>query len=220
MRPCPPYAAGAIGHRSWPGYGAGRAAERALIETSGITHPRRHSHDENRGNSQKGPAGWRELGQDPHLREVDVSETRMADQMGRAPLDLVVVEFPGDVPGDQLAPALRQLAEHDTIRIIDIAFVRKERDGSITTFEIGERAGEVPYEALDEVVQAVDGLISESDLGEIGDGLSPGTTAGVLLWENTWASDLRRIVSDAGGHVTYAERIPGAVVHAVQAVTA
>ncbi|GAA4448380.1 DUF6325 family protein [Phytohabitans houttuyneae] len=135
----------------------------------------------------------------------------------RAPLDLVVVQFPGDVPGDRLAPELRRLAEFGTIRIIDIAFVRKEDDGTVITFEIGERAGEDTYEALDQVVQAVDGLIGESDLMEIGEELEPGTTAGVLLWENTWASEVRRIVAEAGGQVAYAERIPGAVVRAVEA---
>jgi len=137
--------------------------------------------------------------------------------MSRGPLDLVVVEFPGDLPGGQLAPKIARLVEQGTIRMIDVAFVRKDADGSVETFELTEREGNAEYEAFDSIVQAVDGLIADDDLLAIAEELTPGTTAGVLLWENLWAADLRQSVLDAGGRVVLAERIPAPVVEAVEA---
>ena len=137
--------------------------------------------------------------------------------MSRGPLDLVVVEFPGDLPGT-LAPKVARLVDQGAIRIIDVAFVRKDADGSVSTFELTERAGDSAYEAFDSIVQAVDGLIGEEDLAAIGAELGPGATAGVLLWENLWAAELRNDVQASGGRIALAERIPADVVEALETV--
>ncbi|MEV6964694.1 DUF6325 family protein [Hamadaea sp. NPDC051192] len=137
--------------------------------------------------------------------------------MSRGPLDLVVVEFPDDLPGT-LAPKIARLVDQGAIRIIDVAFVRKDAEGNVGSFELTEREGEAAYEAFDSTIQAVDGLIGEDDLAAIGAELSPGSTAGVLLWENLWAAELRSEVQAAGGRIALAERIPADVVEALETV--
>lgn len=132
--------------------------------------------------------------------------------MSRGPLDLVVVQFPGDVPGARLAKDIARLVEQDTIRVIDLAFVRKDADGTVSTFEISAQEGHPDFEALDAVVQAVDGLIAEDDLAAVAAEMPAGCTAVALLWENVWAAQLRRTVTDAGGEIVFTERIPAAVV--------
>lgn len=140
--------------------------------------------------------------------------------MSRGPMELVVAEFPGGVPGEALAPELRRLVDQDVIRIVDITFVRRHVDGTVSLLELSDHQGDPAYEALDTVVQAVDGLIAEQDLTEIADELGPDTTAIVLLFEHTWAGTLRGILSSAGGEVVFTERIPAPVVEAVEAAAA
>jgi hypothetical protein len=130
-------------------------------------------------------------------------------------MELTVVEFTGAVPGARLAPELRRLVDADVIRIVDVAFVSRAPDGTVEPFELADREGDPDYEPLDEVLAALDGLISDEDLDDIAEDVSAGATAMVLLFEHTWAGRLREIVGEAGGDVTYTERISTAVVDAL-----
>src|SRR5262245_22959937 len=111
-------------------------------------------------------------------------------RMGRGPMELAVVEFTGDVPGIRLAPELKRLVEADIIRIVDLAFVTKNADGSIDTFELADREGDPDFEALDQILYAVDGLISDDDLDDIAEDVSEGATAMIVLFEHAWAGRL------------------------------
>jgi hypothetical protein len=132
-------------------------------------------------------------------------------------MELVVAEFPGHVPGRTLAPELHRLVEQRVIRIVDIAFVRKGTDGAVTMLELGDYEGDPEFEALDTVVETVEGLIAEQDLTEIAREVGTGTTAVVLLFEHIWATTLRAILTGTGGEVVFTERIPAPVVEAVEA---
>ena len=75
--------------------------------------------------------------------------------------------FPEPIPGAQLAPELRRLIDADVIRIIDLVFMEKDDNGDVVIFELRDREGEDAYEAFDELVYAVEGLIADEDLDEI-----------------------------------------------------
>jgi uncharacterized membrane protein len=135
-------------------------------------------------------------------------------------MELTIVEFPGDVPGDQLAPELRRLVDADVIRIVDLVFLEKDASGEVTAFELRDREGDDAYEAFDDLVYAVEGLIAMEDMDEIGADISPGDVAAVLLVEHVWAAKLSEITRNAGGEVVWTERIPAAVVEAIAAVPA
>lgn len=137
--------------------------------------------------------------------------------MGRGPLEMAVVEFMGDVPGSRLAPELKRLVEADVIRIVDLAFVMKNADGTVSTFELSDREGDPEFEALDEILYAVDGLIPEDDLDDIAEDISEGAIAMIVLFEHAWANRLREIMSDSGGDLVFTERISAAIVDAVSA---
>ena len=132
-------------------------------------------------------------------------------------MELTVVEFPGPVPGEQLAPELRRLVEADVIRIVDLVFLEKDANGDVVVYELRDREGEDDYEAFDELVYAVEGLIADEDLDEIAADVEAGNTAAVLLVEHVWAAKLAEITRAAGGEVIWTERIPAAVVEAVGA---
>jgi len=137
--------------------------------------------------------------------------------VSRAPMELVVVEFSGAIPGAQLAPELRRLIDADVIRIVDLVFMEKDDNGDVVIFELRDREGEDAYEAFDELVYAVEGLIADEDLDEIAADVQAGRTAAILLVEHVWAAKLAEITRGAGGEVVWSERIPAAVAEAVAA---
>jgi hypothetical protein len=137
------------------------------------------------------------------------------DQLGH--VDVAVVLFDGVDVGDEVAQALSELHSSGTVRIIDLAEVSKGADGTVTVIEPSE--GETGT-ALDSVGDDPLDLLSESDLVEIGEGLEPGQTALVVVWDNAWAVKLASAVRSSGGEIVAFERIPREIVQiAVEALS-
>ena len=65
----------------------------------------------------------------------------MGSEIG--PVDYMIVAFPGNKFRGEIAPALAELVEAGTIRIIDIAFVGKSPDGDVVAMEVTELDPEV-----------------------------------------------------------------------------
>jgi hypothetical protein len=59
------------------------------------------------------------------------------DELG--PVDYVVLEWAGQKPdASEVQPLLLDLVDRGIIRILDIAFVAKDQDGSVTGLELGD----------------------------------------------------------------------------------
>lgn len=129
------------------------------------------------------------------------------------PIDYLVVEFPdGRATGEGL-PLLVDLVDRGVIRILDLVFVRKDRDGSVTVLQPSELGGEGgPDLAVFE--GASSGLLGDDDLAEAGSALEPGTSAGVVVYENLWAAPLATALRRSGARLVAGGRVP------VQAVLA
>ena len=138
--------------------------------------------------------------------------------MSRGPVEFVVMEFPDGVPGAQLGPELRSLVDKGVVKLIDMLFLSKAADGTLASFEVSDREGDPHYEALDQVAQSIDGMISGQDVEAVGDMIEPGTTAAIFLFEHVWVHQVQDIVAAAGGEVLVSERISAPVVEAVEAV--
>jgi hypothetical protein len=142
------------------------------------------------------------------VEEMAVGEL---DQMG--PIDTVVIAFPGRQPKGEAAPLLLDLVDRGIIRILDLMFMRKNDDGSVTGLEISnldsEGAGELVVFA-----GAASGMLTDEDRQEAAKVLEPGSSAAVIVYENRWAAPFARAMRKAGGQLVAFERIP------VQAVLA
>ena len=128
------------------------------------------------------------------------------DEMG--PIDYLVIEFPADrQPDGSALPMLRDLVDRDIIRVLDLAFVRKETDGSLTGMDIADvgLAGELDVTLF---AEAATGLLDEGDMREAGGALQPGHSAAVLLYENTWAAPLAVALRRSGAELVASGRIP------------
>jgi len=132
------------------------------------------------------------------------------NEMG--PIDYILVEWPGRQPNGEVAPHLVDLVDRGLIRILDLAFIAKAEDGSIAGIEIADVGSEVTELAIFQ--GASSGLLSDEDIVEAGGALEPGTSAALLVFENTWAAPFASAVRRSGGQLVASGRIP------VQAVLA
>jgi hypothetical protein len=129
------------------------------------------------------------------------------------PIDYVVLEWQGELPsGGEVQPLLVDLVDRGIIRILDIAFVAKDKDGSVSGIEIGDLKQAAA--AFAEFEGASSGLLGFEDLQEAAAALEPGTSAAVLVWENRWAAPVAAALRRSGGQLVASGRIP------VQAVLA
>ena len=130
--------------------------------------------------------------------------TEELEEMG--PIDYVLIEWPGRQPKGEAAPALVDLVERGIIRILDLAFIAKAEDGSVAGMEITELGQEV--EELKVFEGASAGLLTDEDVAEAAEALEPGTSAALLVFENSWAGPFASAIRRSGGQLVANGRIP------------
>ena len=127
------------------------------------------------------------------------------DELG--PVDWIVVEFPGSRFRGEIAPILDQLVVDGTIRVLDLVVIRKDDDGALDFFEIGDLDdGELGELRSYETALAM--LLSADDVDAVAAAVEPGSTAALLVWENRWAAPFGSAVRRAGGQLVASGRIP------------
>ncbi len=133
------------------------------------------------------------------------------------PVDYAIIGFPGNRFRGEIAPAIGDLVDAGTIRIIDIAFVGKDENGNAVAMELLELDPDVQA-ALERLGVEVSGLFTEDDLMGVAEGLEPNSSAALLIWENVWARKVAQAMRDAGGELLAFERIPHDVVQEARAL--
>jgi len=119
----------------------------------------------------------------------------------------MVVAFPGNQFKGEIAPALEELVQSGTIRIIDLAFVIKAEDGSMAGLEL-EDAGSDVFQAFENLTAERGGFVSEEDLQAVAGALEPNSAAAILVWEDVWATRLTDALANAGGQLVDIQRVP------------
>jgi hypothetical protein len=122
------------------------------------------------------------------------------------PIDYLLVEWPGRQPNGEVAPELVALVDRGLIRILDLTFIAKDEQGDVTVLELADLGGEVTELAVFE--GASSGLLGDDDVAQAGDVLEPGTSAALLIFENTWAAPFVGAVRRSGGELVASGRIP------------
>jgi len=127
------------------------------------------------------------------------------DQLG--PVDYVVVEFPAGASNftGEMAKELLALVDSGTIRVIDILILTKNEDGSVDAGELSDVADLGPLQAVEAELAE---LLTADDVVHLAAAMEPGSTAGVLIWENLWAAPFASAARRSGGQLIANGRIP------------
>ena len=127
------------------------------------------------------------------------------DELG--PVDYVVVEFPAGASNfsGEMAAELLALVDSGTIRVIDALILTKDTDGNVEATELSE-AGELGE--LQAIEAQLAELLAADDVDNLAAAMEPGSTAGVLIWENLWAAPFASAARRAGGQLIADGRIP------------
>jgi uncharacterized membrane protein len=131
------------------------------------------------------------------------------------PVEYMIVAFPGNKFRGEIAPALADLVEANTIRIIDLAFVGKDADGNVVAFELSDLDDDV-QEKINSLDPERGGLLNDDDLMAAAEELEPNSSAALLVWEDLWAARVAQAIRDADGIVLDIERIPHEIVQAAR----
>jgi hypothetical protein len=127
------------------------------------------------------------------------------DSMG--PIDYLVLEFPGNRMTGEGIPLLLDLVERGIIRILDLVFIRKDLDGTVMALAIEDMdvSGAREFAVFE---GASSGLIGQEELAEAAAAIEPGSSAGVMIYENSWAGPLAAAWRRGGAQVVATGRIP------------
>ncbi|MFP5417342.1 MAG: DUF6325 family protein [Actinomycetes bacterium] len=118
--------------------------------------------------------------------------------MSLGPVEYALFAFEGNRFTGDIVPALTELVDAGTVRIIDLAFILKESDGSVLTLELDDLPADAA-EAFSSLEHEVDDLLNADDLLIEAEALPPGTSAALVVWENLWAKRLADAVRASGG---------------------
>jgi hypothetical protein len=131
--------------------------------------------------------------------------TNDVEEMG--PIDYVVIEFPGNKFTGEAFPALIELVDRGLIRILDMLFIRKELDGATAAVSIQDLGQDADFDV--QVFEgASSGLLGDDDIAEAAEAIEPGSSAGLLVYENVWAAPFAVAVRRSGGQLVASGRIP------------
>ncbi len=122
------------------------------------------------------------------------------------PIDYLLVEWTDLQPNGEVAPYLIDLVDRGLIRILDLRFLTKAEDGSVAAVEIADIGGQIAEYAIFE--GASSGLVDDDDLQAAAAVLQPGTSAALLIYENSWAAPLAGAILRSGGDLVASGRIP------------
>ena len=131
--------------------------------------------------------------------------------MAIGPVEYIILGFPGNHFKGEIVPALSKLIESGTVRIIDLVFVMKDEEGNVLTFEFDELEELAPYATLQ---GEAGGLLDEEDIAYAAAGLDRNSAAALIVWEDTWATELSEAIRNADGVVLEGARIPRELVEA------
>jgi Family of unknown function (DUF6325) len=132
---------------------------------------------------------------------------RNTDLDSLGPVDYIVVEFPAGASNftGEMAKELLALVDAGTIRVIDVLILVKDEDGNIEAMELSDIENLGPLQVLETELAE---LLAAEDVAHLAAAMDPGSTAGVLIWENLWAAPFASAARRSGGQLIATGRIP------------
>jgi uncharacterized membrane protein len=131
-------------------------------------------------------------------------------------VELAVIEFPGSKFNGEIVPELVRLVKGEIVAILDIILVTKGDDGTVSSLEVLD-VDEDTSKLFEDLDGDVSGLLSDEDIDQAGAALDAGSSALVIVWENTWARHLIEAIRGSGGRLVAHDRLDAETVQAALA---
>ena len=132
------------------------------------------------------------------------------------PVEYIAIAFPGNKFSGEIVPAIKELQDAGTIRVLDLVIISKDAEGNVAAIEMSEAS---PEEQASLAALGVESrnLLGQEDFEDIGAALDPNSTAALMIWENVWAARFAKSLRDADGILIANGRIPAALVEEIMA---
>jgi hypothetical protein len=135
------------------------------------------------------------------------------------PVEYIAIAFPGNRFSGEIIPALQELVDTGTIKILDLVIIRKDASGDVQAIELADASAE-EQATLGALGIAGTHLLGQEDFEDIGDALDPNSSAALMIWENVWADRFAASLRKADGILIANGRIPVQVIEEVMAAGA
>ncbi len=136
--------------------------------------------------------------------------------MSIGPVEYIAIAFPGNKFSGKIIPAIKELQDSGTIRVLDLVIISKDEAGDVRAIELSEASPE-EQATLATLGVAGKNLLGQEDFEDIGDALDPNSTAALMIWENVWAERFASSLRNADGVLIANGRIPAALIEEVMA---
>ena len=131
--------------------------------------------------------------------------------MSIGPVEYIAIGFPGNKFSGEIIPAIKELQDSGTIRVLDLVILTKDEDGNVAAIELADAS---PEQGAALAALGVEGnnLLGQEDFEEIGAALDPNSTAALMIWENVWAARFAKSLRNADGILVANGRIPAPLI--------
>ena len=136
--------------------------------------------------------------------------------MSIGPVEYIAIAFPGNKFSGEIIPAIRELQDSGTIRVLDLVIISKDDEGNVASIELNEASPETQATFAALGIENRN-LLGQEDFEDIGSALDPNSTAALMIWENVWAERFATSLRNADGIFVANGRIPAALVEEIMA---
>ena len=131
------------------------------------------------------------------------------------PLEYVILEFKGNKFTGEIFPELHRIHEKGIVRIIDLVFIRKDKDGQVDVIELSDMPGQLAM-VYNPVGGDITGLLTKEDVQKAAEALPVNSSAAMLLFEHLWAIQLKEALLNAGAELVARGYVPPDLVAKVE----
>jgi Family of unknown function (DUF6325) len=111
----------------------------------------------------------------------------VTDEQAMGPISYLIAEFPGNKMTGEGFAILVDLVNRGVVRVLDLRFITKDLDGSVGVVELSDIDGDGQFDMT--VFEGASArLMDDSDFADAASVIEPGSSAGVLIFENRWAT--------------------------------
>ncbi len=135
--------------------------------------------------------------------------------MALGPLEYIVIGCPGNQFTSEIVPELNSIQEKGLIQVVDLLFVRKNADDTVTALEVSDLEDD-ELAAFGPLRESLTGLITPEDVMTLSRALPADTSAAIVLLEHLWLNKLEEAVERANGVVYIGGMIPYSTLRQVE----